>query len=44
MERQAAMLSFDDAFFMIAVAFLLALPLILVFQKVSGSVDTGATH
>ena len=39
-ERQAAMLSFDDAFLMIAAAFLLALPLIFVFQKTSGNVDT----
>ena len=43
-ERQAEVLSFDDAFLMIAVAFLLALPLIFVFQKGSGPVDTSAAH
>lgn len=43
-QQQAAILSFNDAFLMIATAFLLALPLVFVFQKGAGEVDTGAAH
>ena len=43
-QQQAAILSFNDAFQMIAAAFLLALPLVFVFQKRAGDVDTSAAH
>ena len=42
--QQAAILSFNDAFLMIAAAFLLALPVVFVFQKSAGAVDTSAAH
>jgi DHA2 family multidrug resistance protein len=42
--QQAAILSFNDAFLMIAVAFLLALPLVFVFQKSATGVDTSTAH
>jgi len=42
--QQAAILSFNDAFLMIAAAFLLALPLVFVFQKGAADVDTSAAH
>jgi len=42
--QQAAILSFNDAFLMIAAAFLLALPLVFVFQKGADDVDTSAAH
>lgn len=43
-QKQAAILSFNDAFLMIGVAFLLALPLVFVFQKSATGVDTSAAH
>ena len=43
-QQQAATLSFNDAFLMIAAAFLLALPLAFVFQKGAGEVDTSTSH
>ena len=43
-ERQVSMLSFDDAFFLVTVTFVLFSPLILVFEKPRGSVDTSQAH
>ena len=43
-QQQAAILSFNDAFLMIALAFFFALPLVFVFQKSATGVDTSAAH
>ena len=40
-DRQALMLSFDDAFLMIAVAFLCALPLVFVIRRSKASGGPG---
>ncbi|MCW3058557.1 MAG: drug resistance transporter, EmrB/QacA subfamily [Capsulimonas sp.] len=42
--KQAMILSFDDCFLMISVAFLCAMPLVLIFRKGEGTVDMGAVH
>jgi DHA2 family multidrug resistance protein len=44
LQKQAMMLAFNDAYMLIAAAFLLALPLVFVFQRAAGEVDTSAAH
>jgi len=43
-QKQAMMLSFDDCFLVVAVAFLLALPLVFLFQRGTGGAGMGAAH
>jgi len=43
-QKQATMLSFNDCFLVVAVAFLLALPLVFLFQKSAGGAGMGAAH
>jgi len=43
-EKQVFLLSFNDCFRLVAVVFLLAFPLVLLFKKADGKVDLGSGH
>jgi DHA2 family multidrug resistance protein len=44
LERQVALLSFNDCFRLVAAVFLLALPLVFLFRKSDGREDIGSAH